>query len=279
MQFFQLVVRTANYVKERPILIILTMSIWIFGLNYSCIRFANYTVENTCAMDSLKYISKEKKEFALKENALHLTKMEENRMIMFQTAVEKRKYHHYKVMRFFMIDYYADIMVLCLIGPITGILLFFMLQGGFNNSSQGMKTLFVVHAAASIIFSGFPSIFKMEDNIAINKELYTKYTSVENDLFTYLATGKTEFETNYCVSPEILDSLKARKTKTDSLCFNALISVNNPQCIVPFSNYAVKLDVELRQMENISIGFDFSKVPNYKTINKEFNDVTKSSGQ
>jgi hypothetical protein len=273
--FVSFISKSVDFIKERPILIVFTLSIWLFTLNYFCARFADLAVEDACAMDELKEVNTDQKTFALKNNVLKLTKVEENRVMLFQTSIENRKFHHYKVMRLFLIEYYADIMMLCFIGPITGILLFFMLQSGFNNASQGMKTLFVVHAAASIVFSGFPSIFKMDDNIQFNKELYTKYTSVENDMLTYLSTGKTQFEeAASCVPKEVLEEVKGRSTKTDSICYNYLAALKT-DCLVPFSDYAQKLDKELKGMESISIGFDFSKVPNYNAINTEFTNATK----
>jgi hypothetical protein len=250
---------SAHYIRERPTLIVFTLSIWLFTLNFLCAKFADVAVKDSCAMDNLKTVNVKNKEFALKNNVIPLNAVEKNRMMLFQTSVENRKVHHYKVMRLFLIEYYADIMMLCFIGPVTGILLFFMLQAGFNNASQGMKTLFVVHAASSIVFTAFPSIFKMDDNIQFNKDLYTKYTAVENDMLTYLSTGKTQFEPEgSCVPNDLLEEIKSRSTKTDSLTYQYLSKVKK-ECIVSFPDYAVKLDKELKGLENISIGFDFQK--------------------
>jgi SPX domain protein involved in polyphosphate accumulation len=82
------------------------------------------------------------------------------------------------------------------------------------------------HAA---FYGAFPRIFRQEQNIAENKKLYTRYIALANELESYFTTN------------EGIDG----KKRTES----------------EFVHY---IDQQLAKFHNFAIGFDSSKVPNYK---------------
>jgi hypothetical protein len=157
-----------------------------------------------------------------------MTPDERTRLMRQLTEIRRRAKHHLSVMEFFYTRYYMAITLFSVIGAIAALLLSFIVAKGWKDSSTYLITAFVVMTGTAAFYKALPSEFRQEQNIADNKTLYLQYVSLENELMSYLATG------------EDLNEKPA-----------------------PPAHAIHYLDGRLKELNNLAIGFDYTKVPDY----------------
>jgi hypothetical protein len=157
------------------------------------------------------------------------SELEKERLLQQVRMIRGRAYHHFAVMRFFYARYYMTISIVMTSGVIAALALLFITKDGWDSANQYVKTVFITTVALTAYFSAFPSVFQQNQNIADNKKLYLQYLALHNEVMSYLPSQE-------CITGE-------RKK------------------ISEFIHY---IDRQLAQLSTFAIGFDDTKVPNYK---------------
>jgi hypothetical protein len=145
--------------------------------------------------------------------------------------IRQRAKHHLEVMIDFYGWYYMSIVLTSWMGAFAAIALFWITKDGWSKASSYQIILFVVMTAAALFFSAFPKMFRQEENIADNKQLYLQYVALENEIRSYCVTGETA----------------AGDKKTPAT----------------FIHY---LDDRMNKTNNIALGFDSTAVPKYDAL-------------
>lgn len=154
--------------------------------------------------------------------------LERERLASQLELVGKRSEHHRTVTAYFLSNYYMAIMESLVFGAIAAIALFFITKSGFGSANPYVVTTFITATAITTFFGAFPSVFKQSENVADNKVLYLRYVALQNEMLTFSATGLGPSGT-----------------------------AQTP------SKYIVSVDAQLNELNNLAIGFDFSKIPKY----------------
>lgn len=144
-------------------------------------------------------------------------------------TIRGRAIHHFSVMKFFYSRYYMAISVVLVSSVITAIALLFITRAGWDNASPYVITVFITAAALTAYFGAFPPVFQQSQNIADNKKLYLQYIGLHDEVMSFLS----------------LQQNLNGEAKTAS----------------EFIHY---VDKQLIQLNTFAIGFDNTKVPNYK---------------
>jgi ABC-type multidrug transport system fused ATPase/permease subunit len=148
--------------------------------------------------------------------------------------IRGRARHHLKVMAYFFTNYYRAIQMIALLGAIAAVALFFVAFKGWTSTNQYVRNLFITATVLTAYFSLYPTVFKQQDNITDNKNLYLEYVAIQDDVRTFAATGQS-----------FLGAEGTAKTNEADFLHN--------------------IDQRMSTLNNIAIGFDYTKV-SYKDI-------------
>ena len=164
-------------------------------------------------------------------SGFNASESEKARLLEQVKTIRGRAIHHFSVMKFFYSRYYMAISLVLVTGVITAIALFFITKNGWDHvPSQFVKTVFITAAALTVYFGAFPPVFKQSQNIADNKKLYLQYMALHDEVMSYLSVQE---------------------------------GLNGEQKTAPqFIHY---LDKQLIELNTFAIGFDDTKIPNYKS--------------
>ncbi|PSR19456.1 hypothetical protein C8255_02300 [filamentous cyanobacterium CCP3] len=115
------------------------------------------------------------------------TAAERSRMVDQFMLIQARVETHVQVMGLF---YKLNFIALGTIGWATGlasISLFFISKVGWEQVNNALINLFIVSSGLVIFHSNLILIFKFQDNIQLNGQLYTEYTQLYNAVLSYWA--------------------------------------------------------------------------------------------
>jgi hypothetical protein len=148
--------------------------------------------------------------------------------------IRGRARHHLMVMAYFFTNYYRAIQMMALLGAIAGVALFFVAFKGWTSTNQYVRNVFITATVLTAYFSLYPTVFKQQDNITDNKNLYLEYVAIQNSVRTFAATGQS-----FLVAEGTANTNEA--------------------------DFLHDIDQRMAALNNIAIGFDYTKV-SYKDI-------------
>jgi hypothetical protein len=137
-------------------------------------------------------------------------------------------------MAYFFTNYYRAIQMMALFGAIAAVALFFVAFKGWTSTNQYVRNVFITATVLTAYFSLFPTVFKQQENITDNKNLYLEYVAIQNSVRTYAATGQP------------------------FLAAEGTVKANE-------ADFLHDIDQRMAALNNIAIGFDYTKV-SYKDI-------------
>jgi hypothetical protein len=150
------------------------------------------------------------------------------------SEIRGRARHHLQVLAYFFTNYYRAIQMMALLGAIAAVALFFVAFKGWTSTNQYVRNLFITATVMTGYFSLYPVVFKQQDNITDNKNLYLQYVALQASVRTFAATGES-----------FLGGAGTAKTTE--------------------SDFLHDIDQRMAALNNIAIGFDYTKV-SYKDI-------------
>lgn len=160
--------------------------------------------------------------------------------------------------KYFYRQFFVAISMSAIGAVISAVTLFTISKSGWDNcKNKSLITIFVVSSGITIFFSSSIFIFQLENNIAENKKLYLGYAALEDRILSYFATEKFRLanlptsETSSKVSASVL----------------AQGFINDSSEVISY------IDGELAAINNIAIGFDVEKIPNYQDMQKLTNEA------
>lgn len=173
---------------------------------------------------------------------------EKARLFKQLKEIENRAKSHISVARAFYIWNYQSISIATASSIVTAVSLFFLSRKGWNDANKYVVNVFIVSFGITVIVGVFPALFKQEENISNNTRTYLAYIALDDRVNTYIATkrfiGIKPVNTNNTAPTEPLTNIK-----------DVIRSV----------------DDELATLNNIYVGFDATKVPNYREVFNEVN--------
>jgi len=175
----------------------------------------------------------------LKQNIKNVEKNTKEQRIREQLQeIRQRAKSHINVMIYFYARYFVAVSLGTVSSLITGVCLFFISKGGWNQANRYVVNVFIFTSGSTIFFSSMPIIFKLEKNIADNKFLYLNYVALENEVLSYFATN---------------EDLNSKKIDSSF-----------------FIHY---LDQQLAKTNQLAVGFDSTQIPKYQDIYKDVQNL------
>ena len=174
-----------------------------------------------------------KQEIKVYEQNFKGSESEKKRIIEQLEEIKLRAKSHFKVMTYFYVRYYTSIAITSSAAIIAAICLIFISKEGLTNANQYVINLFLTSSSMGILFGTFPAVFKQEKNVSDNKALYLRYSALEQQILTYLATGKDPI---------------------------------NPPDEQEIKNFIYYLDKQMEKINQLAIGFDSTRIPKYQDI-------------
>lgn len=162
---------------------------------------------------------------------LQIEESEKQRLRSQYAEIRGRMLHHLEIMAGFFANYYMAINMVSLLGAVSGICLFYIANKGWAGASPFVITVGVYTTVAAAYYLSFVTVFKQQENISDNKFLYLQYVALGNELLSYCATGTSE------VTPP-----------------------ETPEAFIR------RMDKRMAMTNNIAIGFDYTKIVDYKHI-------------
>jgi hypothetical protein len=222
---------------------------------------------------------------------------EEDRLrSQFKTIREQMKFH-LSVMEFFYERYFIGIIVFSFTAAVAAIMLVLISRQGWDaTGNEYLITIFFVTTTASIIYGSWAGVFRQEQNIADNKNLYLLYARLHNEVLSYPATlegvnyeveldeledvisaatitpapsptaspppATTETagaDEDGTPGPTLIPTMTATPTTTPVVVQPASTNLGVPYSPKDFIHY---VDLQLAK-GNIAIGFDYTRVPTF----------------
>jgi hypothetical protein len=147
--------------------------------------------------------------------------------------IRSRMEHHLEVLAYFYANYFRAIVMGSLLGAVSAVSLFYIANKGWTNANPYVVVVFVFSAVMGAYYLSYVTIFREQENISDNKVLYLQYVALGNEILTYCATGSTD----------------------------------DPQ--ITIDKFVRQIDTQMATANNIAIGFDYTKIADYKQILSE----------
>jgi hypothetical protein len=192
-------------------------------------------------------------------NTLDASAAEKQRLRDQALEVRIRAISQFEMTKYFYRQFFVAISMSAMWAVVSAVTLFSMSKLGWDNcKSKPLVAVFVVSSGVTVFFSSSIFIFQLESNIAENKKLYLAYSALEDRVLSYMASGQFRLATP--ISTELATTTS---TSSQSLGF-----VKEPEAVISY------IDGELAAINNIAIGFDANKIPNYQDLQKLSNDAS-----
>ncbi|MBD1864550.1 MULTISPECIES: hypothetical protein [Trichocoleus] len=259
-RFFLLLV---DYCEERAILIFLLLLAyggWFLlcrtGQDISNKLFNSY--EHSIVSSNIKDSNfREKYQESLRPyvNDLNSPEPVKERLIAQALEVKIKAVSEFEMTKYFYTQFFVAVSMASIGAVISAVTLFSMSKSGWDNcKSRPLVTIFVVSSGITVFFSSSIFIFQLESNIAENKKLYLGYAALEDRILSYLSTKQFALST-------VDAPVNPGQAKTRSF-------IDKTTEVISY------IDGELAAINNIAIGFDAAKIPNYQDLQKLTNEAS-----
>jgi hypothetical protein len=195
-------------------------------------------------------------------NNLNASAAEKQRLRDQALEVRVRAVSQFEMTKYFYRQFFVAISMSAIGAVVSAVTLFSMSKLGWDNcKSKPLVTVFVVSSGVTVFFSSSIFIFQLENNIAENKKLYLAYSALEDRVLSYMASGQFRLATSAAIA-----GTSATSTSIQSSGF-----VKEPAGVISY------IDGELAASNNIAIGFDANKIPNYQDLQQLTNEASPSN--
>ena len=167
-------------------------------------------------------------------STLNLEESEKQRLRAQYMEIQSRLLHHIRIMAEFFANYYMAINMVSILGAVSGICLFYIANKGWTDATKSSPFVVAIGVYATVAgayYLSFATVFKQQQNISDNKALYLQYVALGNELLSYCATGTSD-----------------------------AVPSETPQA------YIRRMDKRMAAINNIAIGFDYTKIVDYKHV-------------
>jgi hypothetical protein len=159
------------------------------------------------------------------------TPAEAGRFAAQSLQVRYRANMHLRIMKYFYSRYFASITMATFCSIAAALCLIHIGAVGWKSANNYVLSIFLTTAALAIAFRLSPQLYKQEENIAANKDLYTRYVSLDNEMTTYAATN----------------------IMRDSVSMS-------------IGSVLVRVDSTLNALRDMPMGFDKTQIPDYTKL-------------
>lgn len=107
----------------------------------------------------------------------------------FNRIRDREKTHLY-IMIYYYERYYMAVSISTMAGIIAAVALLFISRSGWSNANTYVVTVFLVMSSVTAFFGAFPTLFEQKKNIDNNKAIYKIHAGMEQQVLSYVSSGK-----------------------------------------------------------------------------------------
>lgn len=162
---------------------------------------------------------------------------EKERLIAQFKEIESRSERHKIIMSFFYKQYYISLSMMGVAASIGSLCLIFISKHGWKEINNAILNIFFVSAGVVVFFGNLTVTFQQEENLKASQDLYLGYIDLRHEMLSYWAT---------------LRNSEAKELKA--------------------YQYIHYIDSQLKQLNQVRIGFDPSRVSDFS---KKLEEISK----
>jgi hypothetical protein len=239
-----------NYIKIRPLILIINMAVIIFMMSALCYSYAQRNARDNFKAYDLNISDpdgnvKLSHDSLFAGNTLLLSRLQEQ-----YKDLKKHERYHLGIIIIFNAHYYSIIAILLMCSSFAAILLFFISKQGWKEATSWSQTIFLVLTAASVLYGSLPSILKIDQNISNSESLFKSYSAAENHIKSTLAG-----------------------TYLDKRILNYSKNIDSVKKVMPAAQLewlVYTVDSTMNANSKVNIGFDYTKATD---IGKNFKNA------
>lgn len=122
---------------------------------------------------------------------LPATPAEQTRLITQFQEIEARATRHARIMGFFYKQYYISLSMIVSAAVTASICLFFISKLGWDQVNNAVINVFIFSSAVILFYGNLIFVFRQDENLRDNRELYLSYISLREEVLSYWATRQT----------------------------------------------------------------------------------------
>jgi hypothetical protein len=122
---------------------------------------------------------------------LPATSAEQTRLIAQFQEIETRATRHARIMGFFYKQYYISLSMVVGAAVVASMCLFFISKSGWEKANNAVINVFIFSAAVILLYGNLIFVFKQDENLRGNQELYLSYVALREEVLSYWATRRT----------------------------------------------------------------------------------------
>ena len=186
------------------IVIILALVLLSFKMNLNKFEDLSQT-----SLDFLDQAYKENIDLTKTSSSSILTEKQKEILLRKISIIEQNKLHHIDLIKKLSKNNYALLTLFPFLSAITAILVFLIIQKGWDSSNEYLKAYFILFTALTSLVGIYPEVYKQSDSIEKHNKNYINYKKIQKTIFNY--------------------SLTAPVLEKDSITFNQFINEINTQ--------------------------------------------------
>jgi hypothetical protein len=121
---------------------------------------------------------------------LSATPAEQTRLISQFQEIETRAARHARIMGFFYKQYYISLSMIVAAAVVASICLFFISKSGWEQANNAVINIFIFASAIILFYGNLTFVFKQDENLKGNQELYLSYIALREEVMSYWATQR-----------------------------------------------------------------------------------------
>ncbi len=146
---------------------------------------------------------------------------------------------------------YASNMIRIILVIISGISLFAISKQGWEKTSNVLINIFIVTSLTSLFFTQWTFVFKENENLETNRNLYIRYINLYNQLLSYPSTGTT----------------------------GTILISEDPKKVITPSLFIATIDSEMAKLNQVPLDWDSNRILKTEDVSKTLttNPVTPTN--
>lgn len=104
-------------------------------------------------------------------------------------VIEQNKLHHIDSLKMLSKNNYALLTLLPFMSAITAVLIFLIIQKGWNETDDYLKTYFILFTVLTSLIGIYPEVYDQSNNIEKHMESYINYKKIQKTIFNYSLTA------------------------------------------------------------------------------------------
>jgi len=213
-KFIKLIQKTPTWMHI-ALSIVLVMIILIISFMIMVKKFESLSTESLSYLDQAH---KENVELVTKLSNTHLSETQRDILLRKVAIIEQNKLHHIKLIQLLSKNFYALLSMFPFLSAITAMLVFLIVQKGWQESDVYLKAYFILFTFLTSLVGIYPEVYNQSESIELHKKSYINFKRIQKTIFNYALTAPI-IERDTLPFNEFVDRINTEEKKLNNLIF------------------------------------------------------------